>query len=371
LLARAGFAMTVLLPTFAAAFYFGLWATPRYVSEAKFVVRGANSQRVTGLQAMFRSFGFARAVDDAHIVQQYMLSRDAVMALEKAIPLREIFARPEADALSRYPRFWEDLSFEKLYDHYLWRVSVRQDVSRGITTLRAESTRAEDAHLIAEKLLSQAENIVNRMNERGLNDAARLAQGELAQAEAKLVEAQEALTRFRNESILVDPNRTSVAALETISALSKELTGVQTNIVEAQRNAPSSPAVAVARARADALSARIAVERGQLAGDDKALAAKVSAYERLTLTRDLADKRVTAATMSLENARAEARRQQIYIERIVSPMVADLPTEPRALRAVFSVVLVCFLAYAVAWILMIGAVEHGAQRLGAAAEGRR
>ena len=84
--------------------YFGVFAAGRYVSETAFVVRGVSSSRSSGLEALFRSFGIARTVDDTNIVETYLVSRDALRDLAAALPLREMYARPEADLLSRYPR---------------------------------------------------------------------------------------------------------------------------------------------------------------------------------------------------------------------------------------------------------------------------
>lgn len=350
---------TILIPTLAAAVYFGLIAAPRYVSEAQFVVRGATTSRLTGLQSLFRSIGVTRTVDDANIVQQYILSRDAAEAMEKKDRLRSFFARPDGDILSRYPRFWESAAFEHLYDHYLDRVAVVHDTTRGILTLRVETFRAEDSRALAEGLLGLAEGMVNQMNERAVADALGAALGELNLAEEKVIDAQLSLTRFRNEGALVDPNKNSTAALETISSLSTELSQVQATIAQLQRTAPASPSIEVANARVTALRSRIQAERRQLAGDEQSLAVKVSAYERLTLMRDLADKRFGAAVLALENARAEARRQQVYVERIAGPTLPDHPDEPRRLRSVFAVFLVCAMGQAVFWILSVGAREHG------------
>lgn len=364
---RAVAMVAIVLPTALATVYYGGIATPRYVSEVQFVVRGATTSRLTGLQSLFRSIGVTRAVDDANIVQQYILSRDAASAMERKDALRADFSRPEGDWLARFPRFWESAAFEHLYEHYRDRVAVIHDAARGILTLRVETFRADDSRNLAEGLIGLAEAMVNRMNERALDDALGAAQSELRLTEEKVIEAQLALTQFRNEGVLVDPNKNSTAALETISNLSIELNQVLAHISELQRTAPASPGLEVAHARSAALRSRIQIERGQLAGDDKSLAVKVSSYERLTLMRDLADKRFAAAVLSLENARSEARRQHIYVERIAGPTLPDHPLEPRRLRSVLSVLLVSAMGYAVFWILAVGAREHGQEQGGSAA----
>jgi capsular polysaccharide transport system permease protein len=355
---RYGFVIVVIAPTVFSAIYYGFWASKRYVSEAQFIVRGVSSNRATGLDSLFRSFGISRTVDDSYAVENFMLSRDAVRALEASLSLREIFSRPEGDFLSRFPHFWTGTSFERLYDFYLERVKVTPDTEKGITTLKVQAYRPEDAQTIARSLLALAENLVNQMNARSQQDSIRSAETDVAEATAKVLAAQTDLTTFRNHELLVDPSKNSLAQLETITQLTTDLDHTQAQIAESKRTAANSPSIAVMQARADAMIAGIETERGKLAGTDRGLASRVSTFERLTLMRDLAEKSLSAAVLSLESARMEARRQQIYIEEVVAPNLSDDSTEPQRLRSIATVFMVSTLLLAVGWLLTAGVKEQ-------------
>ena len=95
-----------------------------------------------------------------------------------------------------------------------------------------------------------------------------------------------------------------------------------------------------------------------MAGDDIALAGKVSAYERLTLLRDLAGKSFANALNALDAARQEARRQKIYVETIVEPNLPDQALEPQRARYVLTIFVMSFAVFAMGWILFAGAKEH-------------
>jgi capsular polysaccharide transport system permease protein len=84
----------------------------------------------------------------------------------------------------------------------------------------------------------------------------------------------------------------------------------------------------------------------------------VSAYERLMLLRSLADTSLQAATMSLDSARDDARRQHVFVEEIVAPNLPDESTEPQRLRAVGTVFAVSMAALAVLWLVSVGVKEH-------------
>jgi capsular polysaccharide transport system permease protein len=354
---RAMFVGLVAVPTVCAAVYYGLWAAPRYVSEAQFLVTKATSAKATGFDALLKAFGSSQ-VDDTSIVAGYLLSRDAVRSLEGQIPLREMFSRPEADMFSRFPRFWRSASFERFFDYFLDRVSVYQDPKTGLSVLNVQTFRPEDSQSLASALLRLAEKAVNDLNRRAATDTLNFAWSELSRAQEKLISAQQDLTAFRTQELLVDPTRTSAAVLETITRLSRERTQVLAQKQQILSSAPASPAAQSLSVRADALQTQIDQERAKLAGGSGSLAPIVSSYERLTLLRELAEKDVAIAQASLEAARQEAQRQHLYIQIPISPNLSDESMEPQRIRMIATVFVTGFAIFAFLWILMVGASEH-------------
>jgi capsular polysaccharide transport system permease protein len=360
-LLRLVFVGLVVVPTLLSAFYYTLIASPRFVSEAQFSVTKAANSKPSGLDALLRSFGVSQTVDDTSIVTGYLMSRDALAAVAKELPIREIFSRREADLLSRFPRFWRGDTFERLFDYFQDRVSVTQDPKTGLSVLRVETFRPVDSQALAEILLKLAENAVNGLNRRLEKDSLDLAWSELGRAQQKLVDAQQALTEFRNRELLVDPTKNSTASLDTITKLSGDLAMILAQKQQIETTAPASPAVRSLAARAEALQSQIADERSRLAGGDSSLAPTVSKYERLTLLRDLAEKDVGAAQGALEAARLETQRQHLYIQKPIVPNLADESTEPQRLRAITTVLVTGFMIFAFIWILTVGAGEHAHQ----------
>jgi capsular polysaccharide transport system permease protein len=348
----------VAVPTVCATCYYGLIATPRFVSEAQFLVTKAGSTRPSGMDALIKSLGGPQQVDDTSVVTGYLLSRDAVRAIEKALPLRDIFSRPEADLFSRFPRFWYNDSFERLFDYFLDRVSVTQDPKSGLSVLQVQTFRPHDSQALAAEMLKLAEGAVNDLNRRAEADTLNFAWGELERAQKKLVDAQQTLTAFRTKELLVDPTKTSTAVLDTITKLSRERVQVIAQRDQISASAPKSPAMQSLTARADALQKQIDEERAKLAGGDGSLAPTVSTYERLALLRDLAEKDVAAAQSALELARQEAQRQHLYIQIPVMPNLADESLQPERVRAIATVFVTGFAVFAFVWILMVGAGEH-------------
>ena len=61
---------------------------------------------------------------------------------------------------------------------------------------------------------------------------------------------------------------------------------------------------------------------------------------------------------SLETARNEAQRKQVYLERVAQPSLPDVAQEPKRLRNIIAAVILGFLAWGVLSILLAGVREH-------------
>lgn len=193
--------------------------------------------------------------------------------------------------------------------------------------------------------MSQAEALVNKMNERLEANTVGVAEAAATEAEKAVLAAQEEVDRFRNAQIVVDPSENAIAQLSTITTLSAQVDQVIAQILANNKLSPSNPATVALKAQADALSAQIASEQKALAGSNGAVSSKVSAYERLTLLRTLADMSLETARQSLDAARTDARRQHVFVEEIVAPNLPDYSAEPQRLRSVATVFVVSLMAF--------------------------
>lgn len=358
-LSRITFLAFVILPALGASLYYGLLASPRYVSEAQFIVRSMSGQRASGIEMLLRTFGMARTVDDAYAVQKYLQSRDIVVALAKrGYSVQAIFGGDRGDFWSRYPYFWRADSDEARFDYFLDRIQLVEDSVKGITTLRVITFDAQTSQKLAREMVKLAEEMINRMNERAQEDILKFAIAEVRIAEQAIVETQTALARFRNASLMLDPSKSSVGILDTIALLNADVAFASAQLKELLTSSPANPAIPSLRAKIATLEDRVRIERSKLAGGDGALSDKIADYEQLALRRELAERSLASAIKSLDFARQEARRQHIYIEEVVSPHVADESTEPRRLRAVFTVLVFGFGLFAITWIISVGAGEH-------------
>ncbi len=356
-LSRHPFKLLVLLPTLLVALYFFAVAAPQYESEARFLIRGRQSAAPSGLGEALQSAGFRPANEDAMGIRDYLQSHDAVAALRKDLDLVAMFRRPEADPLARL--WWEEPSAERLLDHYRRRVEAEYDTTSGITTLRARSFRPEDSLAVAQELLRLSEEMVNRLNRRLQEDGLRVAREEVGRAEDRLSAAQAAMTAFREKERAVDPARSAAVALENLGKLEGALAQARAEMAEAQRFARAdNPRTVQIRNRVEGLNAQVAEERQRVAGAEAGNSQQVGEYERLSVERELARAQLASATASLERARADAQRQQMFLLRVVEPNMAEWARHPKSALNTAYVFLCLSVAYGLAWLLVAGMREH-------------
>ncbi|MFK0164172.1 capsule biosynthesis protein [Rhizobium sp. NPDC090279] len=350
--------LAVVAPTLAVSAYYGLIAAPIYVSESSFVVRMAAPPSSNVFGSLLQNSGITRSQDDTFSVQEYIRSRQALKELGGKLPVRAIFGSPQADRLMRFPRFWENNSEEELYNYYSDRVSVIHNDTTGITVLRTTAFHAQDAADLNTSLLALGGDLLDRLNNRARGDAVRFADNEVQEAQQRVIDAQRNITNFRNKELMIDPNTSSMSMIDLISNLTASLATTRARLAETRKTAPDSNSIPFLTSQIAALEQQIESERTKMVGSDTSVAPRIADYESLVLMREFANKALVAALDALEAARADARRQQLYLELVVPPQMPDEAAMPYALKNILVVFLSLSLAYLLGWLMLTAIRDH-------------
>ena len=352
------FIVVVLIPMAMAVLYFGFLASDVYVSESRFVVRSPDKPASSGIGVLLKSAGFTNAGDEVYAAKDYVVSRDALAALNQRNAYQNASSRASIFYFDRFGTLFSGFTFEDLFKYFQSRVRVEHVASSSITTLTVRAYTPRDAQQFNERLLEMAEATVNRLNERGRKDLIRFAEKEVDDAKQAGRTAALALSAYRNQEGVVDPEKQAAVQLQMISKLQDELIAARTQLVALRQFTPLNPQIEVLQSRIGELGREIDVLLGKVAGDRRSLAATAAQYQRLALESQFADKQLAAAMASLEDARNEARRKQAYVERIVEPNLPDDALEPRRLRGFFSTLAFCLIVWGVLRMLFAAIREH-------------
>jgi capsular polysaccharide transport system permease protein len=346
--------ITVGIPFFLSLFYYVLIASSVYVSEAHFIVRSKSTSSALGSiadnSALQPLSSMSGSNDDTQQVNDFLSSRDAMDRLIKEAGFLDLLSRPEADFLSRFPRFWSRRTREALYERFDEFLQPSLDTSSGISTLYAYAFRPEDARQLARAALTYGEELVNRLNQRARTDSLAFAKDMLSRAETNVKAAQRALADFRNREALFDPKRQGVAVIELIGKLNGDIAQLKTELSEVSANSPGSPKITGIKARIGALEKQVEEQRLSIAGGEGSLSSKLAEYEKLSMEQEIAAKMFSSSLLSLEGAMKDAQEQRLYLERVVEPNLPDYPLYPKRMRAILSVLAFSLSIY---WILKV------------------
>lgn len=352
------FLVTVVIPTAASVVYFGLIASDVFISESRFVVRSPQRQAQTSVVgALLQGTGFSRAQDDTYPVIDYIQSRDALTELNTGSNIYRSYSQ-RGDIFSRFlPGI--DPSFEALWKYYQKKiVSVDLDSTSAITTLQVRAFTSADAARINEQLLEMSEHLVNRMNQRAAYDSVRFAQIQVNEAASKAKDAAASLASFRNANTVFDPERQSALQLQQVTALQAQLYASQAQLTSLQSISPLNPQIPVLKTNIASLEQQIKDANGGVTGNTRSLSAKAGAYARLQLDSQFADKQLASAMTTLDGARAEAQRKQLYLERLIQPNRPDVAIEPKRLRGIATTFVLGLIAWASLSLLIASVREH-------------
>ena len=357
---RFWFILFVVLPTLLSAIYYFVIASDQYVSESRFVIKAPNQRptQVTSLASLIQTSGMSFGLEQTREVLDYLNSRAAVEDVSKTVNLKRLFTHEDADWLSRYPHPWREDRFENLYSYYQNMISASIDADTNIAVVRVRAFSPQDSYRINEGLLQLSEAMVNRLSQRAQHQAVAEAERRVKQAETRLRDARQSMSRYRQSEKLVDPAEQATGVLEISNRLIVEQTALQSQLELMTRVAPENPAIPAIQRRIEAISRALASQYGRAVGTSGALAAKLPGYERMAVEQEMATQNYKVASASLEQARLEAQNQHFYLERISSPRAPDLSQYPHRFRTVLTIAFAATCLYFVGWMLVVGILEH-------------
>lgn len=353
-------ALVVGVPTLLATVYYGLIASPVFVSQSSFVIKspGQKAPPTLSLANLVQTSGLSAGQEQTKEVVQYVRSRNALKDLQAKVDVRAIYSNRGADFLSRFPQLFHDSSFENLYRYYGSMVGVDTDPDSGLAVLQVQAFTPDDAYNLNARLLDLSEALVNRLNERAEGRAIQEAEQRVVQAEERVRNARVALSAYRNQEDLIDPGKQAAGVLEVSNKLTAEQAALQSQLELMRRVTPRNPAIPTLQSRIIAVSREIAAQNGRAVGTPTGIASKLGAYEKLQVEDEFATQILTAANTALETARTDAQKQQFYLERVVEPDKPDQSTLPHRLKRILVIFASSLCLYFIGWMITVGILEH-------------
>ncbi len=323
LLRRPMFIAAVLIPNLLSILYFGLIASPVYVSTASLVV--LNPQKAgPSLSSLLAGASGDSSEEGGYLLKDYLASWQAFTKIEKPLRLADNFR--QGDFVSRYAGL---TSLFRDNDVALWRylgrrVDVKIDQKSGIVTLKTEAYRPGFAYTLTNALLNDAVAHMDAMNAEQERDYVGSAIARKTRIEQALQRDLAALARYRSETGTYDPKELYSSNLALLNGLA-----LKEADLKAQRDAiaDSTPNNPVARNLGSQMSSvRSNIDATQQ--DIPRVARSSALYEKLLVSRDTNITLLGQANLAVQEAQNSAEKNRYYLNVISTPSQPQTPEEP-------------------------------------------
>ncbi len=347
------FLLVVATPTAVASVYLYGEAVDQYASRVGFTVRreegGSGLEILGGLTELSGS-----SSTDTDILYEFIQSQELVAKVDAALDLERIYQKPEGDPVFTLK---ENATIEDKVDYWRRMVRVFYDPGTGLIEVETRAFAPEDAQAIAQKIFELSSDMINELSAVAASDLTRYARDELDQAAQRLKDARLAVTRFRNEQQIVDPQADIQGQMGLLSSLQAQLAAalIEMDIISSSAQ-DGDPRLAQSRRRIEVIQNRIADERRKLgvvgSGEGStAYADLIGQFESLQVDREFAEQSYLSALSAYDAAVAEARRKSRYLAAYVRPTLAESAEYPRRATLLAVIALGLFGAWCMAVLI--------------------
>ena len=349
-----------LIPSALIFVYYSIIASNQYITESKFIIRSPQQQQggSAALGLFLKGTNFARALDDIYSAQEFIESRNAMIFLDEELDLQRSFSLVSIDPISKFSLFGTRKANESFYKYYKKKVKLSQDSSSSILTL---STYAFDPLIslkMNELLLLRSEEIINKVNDRAKEDIIKYSLDELNSAREKAEISRSKMAKYRSQNNIIDPEKQSVIQLQLISKIQDQIVLSKSQLSHMIATSPENPNISSQEELVKSLETEVENVLYKTAGDENSLTNQSPEYLKLLSDNIFTEKQLAAALASYESAINEANRQQLYLERIVNPVIPDKSTYPDRIFSIISYTFLLILIWGIARFLFVAIREH-------------
>lgn len=292
------FLLCVAAPTLLSLIYFGLIASNIYISESRFIVRSPSKDAISnmggGLSGVIGKMGLNNSENDSFTAENYIQSRDALGILNDKLKIKEVYSEFTIDRLHRF------------------------------TGIRFWDTSLERFY---EYYLSEIIGI-NHDERSGITTlTVRAFNPDLAYT----------INEQLNQLSEVLINRLNLRARQDMLEFAQK-------------------EVELARGKVEKINLKIYQFRNQKQTGPSEQ--QVAVFQQLGSEKDFADRNLAAAFASLEQARIEAIKKQLYLERVAEPSKPDQALEPKRIRGIITTFVLGLVLWGIASMIIAGVKEH-------------
>lgn len=334
------YSLFVLLPTAVVGFYVFVLATPQYIAESQFAVRGNVEPMGNTTISVYQDLIQKHNSQDSFILRDYIKSRPLVEAVDAKLDLAKMFSQDGIDFWARYDA---DQPIERLVRHWRNHVTPQIDVISGVIRLTVRAFSPQDAVAISKEVIARSEALINAISSRAQGDMVVQAQKEVEKSIERLKRARIGMQEFRNRWGIIDPVQSAQATVTTIESLRKDKIKAENDlrVMRDSKLDEKTRGIQVLVATVAAIDGQMKELQNRLTTDGLVsdashnLTQALLEYEGLMVEQTIAEKLNASMITLLDRARLSASQQQIYLSTFVEPLLPSYSAYPAPGYAVF------------------------------------
>lgn len=352
---KISFLAAAILPAVLTSLYYLFIASPQYVVETQFSVRGSseNSFNALGLSALV---GNSAQSGDSYIVADYIHSAQILPDIleQTNVDIREIYSRPSIDFLYRENR---DGALDEFRNYWRDMINVSFNSTTGNVTMQVYAFSPSDAKQVADSILTVSESLVNTLSEKSRRQFIEVVNQQVARSEERLRNIRKQITDLRMTEQAVDPTAVATMEASIIGTLEQELASLRTRYKALVDSiSADAPSARVIERQISALEDQLVEQKRRITGETtptdssskttrngaesgRALPEMLDRFTELSVEQEFAVKAYTASLASLETAMQEAQKQERYFAVYVAPREPEVALYPLGMLNTFIVLI--------------------------------
>lgn len=357
---KKSFLLFAVVPTALYLVYLLGFAQESYETEAGLIVResrGGGSSSIPGIASALLGVGGGGSVEDAMILETYLLSAEFFEYADEVLALRAHFEAAPGDP---FRRLGTGHQAEEFYKFMRKMISVRVSVETGILTLKVRAFAPEMARRLIETMVERSEVFIDGLNERITLSQVELARMELEANENRLHEARRALLDYQIKNSTIDPLGESTALLSNVTGIDSRLVELRSEQrLKAKYLRGDAFELKVLEQEISALESQRAEELNRLVSDSgQSMVQSLQSYERLKIEHEFSKNNYTSALSMVELALIEASRQEKFLLKIASPQTPEKAVFPRPVEGAFTIFCFTTILAAIGRMLLATIKDH-------------
>ena len=294
---------------------------------------------------------------DSLILKEFIESKDMLVFLDQRLRIKEHVTDPSIDF---YSSLDPEATLEEFHEYYLWLVSVNYDTTSKLIRFGVQGFDGEFAHSLLKLIVERSQQFIDRINEQITREQLRFFDREIADSEARLKLAKEALIAFQRQNRLMTTEGESATVMATIQTLEQGLAQKQSDLsARLQVLDRSAPQLQTLQLEITALESQIASAKERLAGaSDTSISELDAQFREIQLNLEFVTNIYKSNLTALEQARLEAARRLKFLIVVSQPSIPERAEYPRRAYLMVTVGVVLMILFFVVSLTMAIIREH-------------